>query len=81
MKVELRQPAGEHERFAPHSWDGQIGKRVPFKVAGVQIGTATLLAAMVSEDGSEVLLTLDIPVTAGDSPSGFGFHFEEPGAE
>lgn len=55
--------AGEHERFAPRSWDSQIGKEVPVNLRetdDAQVGRGRVIAAEVSEDGSSVTLTLEV---------------------
>ena len=61
MQQVIRMAAGEHERFAPHSWDSQIGKTVPFKINERRVEDATLLSAEVAGDGSEVRLTVEVP--------------------
>lgn len=48
------------QRFAPGAWDGQVGRRVPWTYEGDRIGTAVVVAAVVSDDGSGVTLTLDL---------------------
>lgn len=79
MRLEIWQPAGTFdvpgkgeftERFAPHSWDSQVGKKVPLKVAGRQVGTGTLVAAKVADDGSGVTLTIetDVTIATQDAP-------------
>jgi hypothetical protein len=76
--------AAEHERFAPHSWDGQLGQTVPFKVEGRHVADATVIAAEVAEDGAEVTLTVEVPDPPGmdaaaitDPP--YRFSFRVPG--
>lgn len=49
--------AGTHERFAPNAFDSRIGQSVPFK-EGEENFTATVVAAKVSTDGSQVELTV-----------------------
>lgn len=59
--------AGEHERFAPRSWDSQIGCEVPVSLRETDdgpviahVGTGRLIAAEVAEDGSSVTLTVEV---------------------
>jgi hypothetical protein len=63
MRVEFYQPADEHERYAPHAFDGIIGQEMPLKIGGADRGRATVAAVRVDEDGAGVTWTLDI---AGD---------------
>lgn len=72
-------PAGENEKFAPASWDSQIGKIALFKVGDSRIAEATVVSAVVAEDGSSVALTVEIsdpPLTdaiAGQLAGHFSF--------
>lgn len=59
--VEVVQEAPEHHTFAPDVFSSQIGKVVPLKVEGRQIDNCKVVAAVVSEDGSSVNLTLEVP--------------------
>jgi hypothetical protein len=82
MRHVIKIGAAEHERFAAHSWDGQIGKTVPFKVEGRHIADATVIAADVAEDGTEVALTIDVPgavTDAGIAEAAGRFSFRVPG--
>lgn len=47
-------------RFAPGSWDRQVGKVVPLKVEGTEVAQVRLVAAEVAEDGSGVSLTYEV---------------------
>jgi hypothetical protein len=64
----MRVTAGEHERFAPGSWDSQVGKTVPFKV-GERSTEATVIAVRVADDGNSVAITVELP-DAGVSATG-----------
>jgi hypothetical protein len=85
-RISFWQPAGEHERFASHAFDGAIGKQVPLLKgpADEDIGLCMLVAAEVAEDGTGVLLTIEVLGSAGPvfSPSaetgGMSFAFTEP---
>ncbi len=61
MRQVIRIAAGEHERFAAGAFDSQVGKSVPFKLGETQVADATVVAAEVAEDGTEAVLTVDIP--------------------
>jgi hypothetical protein len=63
MKVQTRQYADPGTIFAPGVYDRSIGKRVPSRIGEQEAGTATLLEAEVSDDGTYVLLTLDVDET------------------
>jgi hypothetical protein len=60
MRVELRQNAGEHERFASDAFASQISKDVPIKLNDERIGTARVLGARVIDDGRTVLLSYEV---------------------
>jgi hypothetical protein len=63
------QTAQPGERFASDSFDGQIGRTVPLRVDGSpQEADATVIAAQVSDDGTSVDLTLDIPAAVLPPP-------------
>ena len=64
-RFEIVQYAGEHETFAPQAFDGSIGKAVPLKVERRGAGEATLVAAVVADDGKSATLTFDL-----DGPEG-----------
>ena len=75
MIIEFYQPAGTVEipgkgefedRYAPHAFDGTIGKEVPFKIKGIERGRATVVAVKVDEDGRGATWTVDI--AGGDLP-------------
>lgn len=55
------QHAPEHHTFAPGSFDNQIGKTVPLTIEGRQLDNCKIMAAEISEDGSAVTLTLELP--------------------
>lgn len=59
-RVQLRQNAGEHERFAPEAFVSQIGTEVPVKFNDEQVATAIIVDARVTDDGRAVLLTYEI---------------------
>lgn len=61
MRISVRQRANRYERYAPGFLDSQIGKQLPLTVMGQGSGRATLVAANVAADGSEVELTLEVP--------------------
>ena len=74
MRVEFHQAAGEHERYAPHAFDGLIGKTVPWNLRETEDspilstpGTATVIAVTVDEDGKGATWTVDFE---GDAPVG-----------
>lgn len=82
-QISFWQPAGENERFASHAWDGQLGKQVPLKgPGGEDLGLCTLVSAEVAEDGSGVMLTIEVPDSFSPDRaipmSGMGFAFREP---
>lgn len=55
-------PAGPGERFAHGAFDSQVGRTVPLRIEGSSdAAEATVLAAEVSDDGTAVTLTLDVP--------------------
>ena len=58
-RFETIQHAGEGETFAPQAFDDSIGKTVPVKVEGGDSGEATLVAAVVADDGRSARLTFD----------------------
>ena len=56
--------AGEYEgyaeRFAPGAFDSQVGKRVPVKIGDFSLGSATVTAVEISDDGRTAWLELDM---------------------
>ena len=60
MRVEFHESAAAHERYARHAFDRTIGQEVPFKVAGVERGRATVIAVVVDEDGRGATWTVDV---------------------
>jgi hypothetical protein len=82
-RISFWYPAENHERFAPHAFDGAIGKQVPMKSPALEdMGMYTLVAADVAEDGSGVTLTIEAPGSVGpvtSLPAGtMSFAFREP---
>lgn len=67
----MRQEAASGQRFAPDAFDSAIGRTVPIMVSdgglgtGVPSGEATLVAAVVADDGLSVELTIDMPSPTG----------------
>ena len=59
-RFEIVQYAGEHETFAPQAFDGSIGKTVPLNVEGRGAGEATLVSAVVADDGKSATLTFEL---------------------
>lgn len=53
-------PASEHERFAPGSWDSQIGHVGRAECFGAKIGRVIVRHADIAADGSGVTLTFDV---------------------
>lgn len=60
MRVTFTQPAPPNSRFAPDSWNSQVGKRHFPVHTGRGSLTGTLVAATVVGDGTSVELTIDI---------------------
>lgn len=55
-------PAAPGERFAHDAFDSQVGHTVPLRIEGSSdAAEATVVAAEVSDDGTAVTLTLDVP--------------------
>lgn len=65
-RVTFTHRAAQHERFEPHSWDRQIGKRVPVNLSGALCGSGYLVAATVNEAGTEVEMTVDLETDTAD---------------
>lgn len=59
MRFQLRQPAGDHKRFAATAFDSQIGESTKIIVNKQPVSTAQLVAAEVIEDGRAALLTYE----------------------
>lgn len=59
--VKAVQQAPAHQQFAPGCFDSQIGKTVPLKGDGQQIGNCKIVGAEVAEDGLSVTLTYEVP--------------------
>ena len=53
-------PAADSERFAPGSFDHQVGSVVPLTYRGAIIDRARIIKAEVQHDGSGVFLTYEI---------------------
>jgi hypothetical protein len=49
------------ERFAHDAFDSQVGRTVPFRIEGADATEATVVGAKVSDDGTSVTLTLEVP--------------------
>jgi len=61
VRITFPEAAEENERYARHAFDGIIGKTAPFKIAGTEHGTATVIAVEVDEDGRGATWTVDVP--------------------
>lgn len=60
--LSIQQPAAPGERFAHDAFDSQVGRTVPLHIEGSpDAAEATVVAAEVSDDGTAVKLTLDVP--------------------
>jgi hypothetical protein len=60
--LSFSQSAAPGEQFAHDAFDSQVGRSVPFRVEGAaDAAEATVVAAEVSDDGTRVTLTLDVP--------------------
>lgn len=62
--MSFRQRADADTIYAPDAFDSQIGKTVPVRVLNRPM-SAIIVAATVSEDGTEVEMTID---TSEDIP-------------
>lgn len=60
-KVQIRQQARVGEIFAPEAFDHLVGQPAPLKVAGEPVGHATVVDAVVADDGLTVDLTIEAP--------------------
>jgi hypothetical protein len=58
MRAKFSQKAADGMVFSPDLFAAQIGREVP--ITGTEM-TAKIMDAVVSEDGSEVVLTLELP--------------------
>jgi hypothetical protein len=89
-RISLWQPAGTFDVpgkgefpqvFAPGSWDSQIGKQVPCRLGGDETVLCTLVAAEVVQNGSGVMLTIELPGSSGLelplAPGDMSFAFRE----
>lgn len=61
QRVSINQSAPSGARFAPDVFDSQVGLTVPLRIEGSVDTEAVVVAAEVSEDGTAVTLTLDVP--------------------
>lgn len=80
-RIQIVQYADDPGRFAPRAFESSIGKIVPLKVEGRQVGEAKLVAAEVADDGRSVRLTFDTTGTGNlldpSDTSGYSFGFSE----
>lgn len=61
-RVAFTQPADPGTTFAPDVFESQIGRTVPMNIEGREIEEGCkILAAQVSDDGTSVELTVDVP--------------------
>ena len=80
MRTTFHRSAEEHERYAPHAFDGVIGKTVPWNLRETEDGpalstpgTATVIAVEVDEDGRGATWTVDFEEEQpgdGSAPAG-----------
>jgi hypothetical protein len=62
QRLSTSQHAAPGERFAHNAFDSQVGSTVPLRIEGsVEAAEATVVAAAVSDDGTAVTFTLDVP--------------------
>lgn len=67
------QPAGPDEVFASGAFDRSVGQLIVDQYEGRPVGHSRVIAAEVAEDGSGVMLTLEVvdrdtaPAAPGDS--------------
>lgn len=64
-RITIRNPAGEHERYAPRSGDGLVGRTVPVNADGVPLGTGQVVAVKVASDGSHMDITVSVDDITG----------------
>lgn len=76
--IEFYDTAPDGEVYDPAMFAGKVGQRVPVRVrpSGKRIGTATLLAAEVDDDGQGVTCTVQLP---GDNAAVKLLRAEHPG--
>jgi hypothetical protein len=67
MQMQMTITAAEHERFAPGAFDRTVGSQVPVNLRETDggpvlgsLGTGTVTAADVAEDGTSVTLTVEV---------------------
>jgi hypothetical protein len=62
-QVQVTRAAPLGQRFAADAFTGQVGRTVPAFIGDPArpAGLVTLLAAVVAADGTDVVLTLDLP--------------------
>jgi hypothetical protein len=60
-RLNTSQHAAPGERFAHNAFDSQVGRVVPLRIEGSEDAEATVVAAAVSDDGTAVTFTLDVP--------------------
>lgn len=65
MECEFKFPSGVNERFDKDAFDNSIGKLFKLKMGDIS-EEVILIGADVSENGEEVLFTLDLPDTMVD---------------
>lgn len=58
--------APPHTIYAQRSLDSNIGKQIPCYVNGIPVGLATIVSAVIAEDGRSVEITYDAPIPLGD---------------
>lgn len=61
QRVSINQAAPSNTRFAADVFDSQVGRTVPLRIEGSNDAEAVVVAAEVSEDGTSVTFTLDVP--------------------
>jgi hypothetical protein len=59
--IDVTQQAPPGDQFAPYAFNHEIGKAMSVSVGG-RVITSTILDAWVSEDGSQVTFTIDVPI-------------------
>ena len=57
----IRMESGPDMRYASGAFDRDIGSTTPVRVPGGGTAEGTIRAAVVSDDGSEVELTIEVP--------------------
>ena len=62
QRVSTSETAAHGELFAHDAFESQVGRTVPLRIEGSpDAAEATVVAAEVSDDGTAVTLTLDVP--------------------